>query len=101
MVRLSELYLVAMETSTSLDEINRLYAEYMKERGVMANTLTQDQVMTEIVREYRREFFAEGQMFYAYKRWGAKNMLWKTDREVRERDYVAPLPNTELKTNKE
>ena len=98
---LSELYLVAMETSTSLDEINRLYAEYMKERGVMANTLTQDQVMTEIVREYRREFFAEGQMFYAYKRWGAKNMLWKTDREVRERDYVAPLPNTELKTNKE
>ena len=55
--------------------------------------------MTEIVREYRREFFAEGQMFYTYKRLGIKNMLWKTDREVGEQDYVAPLPATEYNAN--
>ena len=30
---------------------------------------------------------------------GIKNMLWKTDREVGEQDYVVPLPSTELTAN--
>ena len=99
LIRLSEMYLIAMESATSLSDVNFLYTEYMKARGVAANPLTEEQVMTEIVREYRREFFAEGQMFYTYKRLGIKNMLWKTDREVGEQDYVAPLPATEYNAN--
>lgn len=99
LIRLSEMYLIAIESAPSLSEANALYIPYMKARNVDASPLQQEQLMTEIMREYRREFFAEGQMFYMYKRLGVKNMLWKTDREVSELDYIVPLPSTELSAN--
>jgi hypothetical protein len=99
LVRLSEIYLIAMETATDLAEVNALYTEYMQARNVIVGTLTAGQVMDEITREYRREFFGEGQMFYMYKRLGVKTMLWKDDRDVTENDYVIPLPRTEYDTN--
>ena len=99
MIRLSEMYLIAIESAPTQNEANALYIPYMKARNVDASPLQQEQLMTEIIREYRREFFGEGQMFYTYKRLGIKNMLWKTDREVGEQDYVVPLPSTELTAN--
>lgn len=99
LIRLSEMYLIAMECAPTLSDANRFYVEYMRAREVMAAALTQEQLMTEILREYRREFFAEGQMFYTYKRLGITKMLWKSDREVGEHDYVIPLPSTELSEN--
>ena len=99
LIRLSEMYLIAMESTTSLDEANQLYSTYMTARNVAASALTQEALTTEILREYRREFFGEGQMFYTYKRLGTKSMLWKTDREVTEEDYVVPLPSSEQKGN--
>ena len=99
LIRLSEMYLIAIESAPTLKEANALYIPYMKARNVDASPLQQEQLMTEIIREYRREFFGEGQMFYTYKRLGIKNMLWKTDREVGEQDYIVPLPSTELNAN--
>jgi tetratricopeptide (TPR) repeat protein len=95
LIRLSEIYLIAMETSPDLAEVNALHEEYMQARNVMAPTLTGAEVAGEILNEYRREFFGEGQMFYTYKRLGATRMLWKTDRDVTEVDYVVPLPTSE------
>lgn len=91
------MYLIAIETTPSVTEANSLYATYMTARNVNASALTKDQLDQEIVKEYRREFFAEGQMFYTYKRMGSKQMLWKTDREITEKDYILPLPGTEVK----
>ena len=99
LIRLSEMYLIAIEAAPTLNEANAFYIPYMKARNVDASPLQQEQLMTEVIREYRREFFGEGQMFYTYKRLGIKNMLWKTDREVSEQDYVVPLPSTELTAN--
>ena len=99
LIRLSEMYLIAIESAPTLNEANALYIPYMKARNVDASPLQQEQLMTEIIREYRREFFGEGQKFYTYKRLGIKNMLWKTDREVGEQDYIVPLPSTELNAN--
>jgi hypothetical protein len=99
LVRLSEIYLIAMETSTDLEEVNTLYEEYMAARNVMAPPLEAGQVAGEILNEYRREFFGEGQMFYTYKRLVANSMLWKTDRPVTELDYVVPLPSSEYDAN--
>lgn len=98
LLRLSEMYLIAMETS-AIGEANSLYADYMAARYVGVTTLTQEEMNQEIIREYRREFFAEGQMFFTYKRLGYNKMLWKNDREISETDYLIPLPNTELKSN--
>lgn len=98
LIRLSEMYLIAMETASTLQEANSLYKTYMEDRGVIASDLSQSQLEDEILKEYRREFFGEGQMFFTYKRLGAKRMLWKSDREVGEKDYILPLPKTELGT---
>ena len=98
LIRLSEMYLIAMETATTLQEANGFYKIYMEDRGVIASDLNQSQLNDEILKEYRREFFGEGQMFFTYKRLGAKRMLWKSDREVGEKDYILPLPKTELGT---
>lgn len=97
LIRLSEMYLIAMETATSLSEANALYKTYMTARDVpVANDLTQTELDAEILKEYRREFWGEGQMFYTYKRLGTEEMLWKTDRTVTENDYIVPLPSSEL-----
>ncbi|MDR1273760.1 MAG: RagB/SusD family nutrient uptake outer membrane protein [Odoribacteraceae bacterium] len=98
LIRLSEIYLIAMETAPDNTVFNTLYAEYLIARNVTPITLTDDQVMTEITREYRREFFGEGQMFYTYKRLGAPTMLWK-DRFVTETNYIVPLPTSEYNSN--
>ena len=97
MIRLSEMYLIAMETANSLEEANALYRTYMQARAVPVSVdLTQSELDAEILKEYRREFWGEGQMFYTYKRLGTEEMLWKTDRAVTENDYIVPLPSTEL-----
>lgn len=99
LLRMSEIYLIAMESAPSLSEANILYQEYMRARNVSVGELSASALQEEIIREYRREFYAEGQMFYTYKRLGSKQMLWKTDREIMESDYIVPLPSSELVKN--
>lgn len=99
LLRLSEIYLIAIEAAPSLTEANALYQTYMRARNVSVVALSAEALQEEILREYRREFYAEGQMFYTYKRLGAKQMLWKTDREINEKDYIVPLPSSELVKN--
>jgi hypothetical protein len=100
MLRLSEMYLIAMETSNDLDEINRLYDPYRIARNIPSVTFTTAQeVMDVIEKEYRREFFGEGQMFAFYKRHNATKMVW-SDRTISEADYIIPLPTTEFDPNR-
>lgn len=98
MLRLSETYLIAIETSTSLEEAQELYDTYMSAcafpKELYEPFATIEEVRLEMPNEYRREFFGEGQMFYTYKRLAAKNMLWNND-EITENDYIIPLPATE------
>jgi hypothetical protein len=100
LIRLSEIYLIAMETTTDLAEANSLYADYMASHNVFISTPfeSKETLNTEILNEYRREFYAEGQMFFTYKRLGKTSMLWRSD-PVTEDNYVVPLPNTEFNPN--
>lgn len=100
MLRMSEIYLIAMETSSDLDEVNSLYQAYMQEHAVvnMPNFTSLESARTWIINEYRREFYAEGQMFYTYKRTGATEMMWR-DEPCDEDDYILPLPETEYNPN--
>jgi hypothetical protein len=98
-LRLSEMYLIAMETSNDLGEINSLYAPYQRARDIAPKTLAgKQEAMDMIEKEYRREFFGEGQMFAFYKRHNATSMVW-SDRTVSEDDYIIPLPATEFEPN--
>lgn len=96
MLRTSEMYLIIMETSDDLAEINTLYNDYMVAHNVAAmpefTSLTD--VRKWIEDEYRREFYAEGQMFYTYKRLGETSIKWLST-PATEATYVLPLPETE------
>lgn len=102
MLRLSEMYLIAIESGTDLTAANLLYKTYMNARG-FSNTsytafTTKEALNEEIFNEYRREFHAEGQMFYTYKRLCKSTMLWRNV-PVNPSDYIVPLPSTELLTS--
>lgn len=100
LIRLSEMYLIMMETATSEADANMYYDTYMLARDVPpTSALSLSQIKEEVIREYHAEFIAEGQMFYTYKRMGADEMLWKTDRKLTEDDYIVPVPASELKSN--
>ena len=64
-------------------------------RNAPALTITSQEQLNELlIKEYNREFYGEGQMFYTYKRMGETNILWsKTAAD--ESTYVIPLPETE------
>ncbi len=96
MIRLSEMYLIAIETSNSLAEAQQLYDTYMTscEFKLYEPFASLELARAEMVNEYRREFFGEGQMFYVYKRRGIMDMMW-SPKEVTEDTYLVPLPATE------
>lgn len=102
MIRLSEMYLIAIETTTSLEEANTLWNTYQRSHNVL---LTEDafsqlsDVQPVVQAEFLREFFAEGQMFYYYKRLGSSQMKWRVP-AVEEKEYIIPLPETEYEPTK-
>lgn len=103
MIRLSEIYLMAIETSTELSKANSLYSEYMRSHNVLltADAFTSlDQIPAVILAEYRREMIGEGAMFYVYKRLGSSTILWHSN-AVSEKDYEIPLPDTEMSADKQ
>lgn len=90
MLRLSEIYLIAIETTTNLEEANELFAEYMLEHDVVLDTdafSSLNDIQKKLIAEYRREFFAEGQMFYTYKRLFVKKLL-TSGKEMSEKEYI-------------
>lgn len=97
-LRLSEMYLIAVETAENVAEADRLYTEYMESKNVRLHDpfASLKDIKPELMREYRREFFAEGQLFYFYKRHGEKNLWSQTDKDMTEDDYSLRLPNTEF-----
>lgn len=95
MIRLSEMYLIAIETETDIAKANALMKNFKISRGIIYNDLTAEELKKEVIAEYRREFFAEGQMFFVYKRIGADKMLWREE-PVTPENYVVPVPITEI-----
>lgn len=100
MLRMSEVYLIAMETSNDLVEVNRFYKEYMMQHSVGSSVdfTSLEDARAWVRTEYCREFVTEGQAFYTYKRVGSTSMIG-VDREIAEQNYILPLPETEYNPN--
>lgn len=97
LLRLAEMYLIAMETVPSESEANRLYKDFMLSRQMLVSQdLSLEELRQEIEKQYRRELFGEGQMFFYYKRHSASSMLWGRNSDLTEDNYIVPLPETEL-----
>ena len=99
MLRMSELYLIAIESTDDLAEANSLYKTYMASHNVNITDefKSLDAVKEELEYEYSREFYGEGQAFYAYKRMGVTWMLLGGG--MSEASYELPVPNTEYDPN--
>lgn len=96
MLRMSEVYLIAIECAPSLSETNSLFKTYMLAHDIPdePDFESTSEINEFIVNEYRREFFAEGQMFYTYKRLNSPTILWYNN-NITEDTYILPLPRTE------
>jgi len=102
LLRLSEMYFIAIETTTDPVEAQSLWNAFRVARNVAASTVPADPLLlqTALETEYRKEFFAEGQAFFTYKRLNAPkaNILWVPTAATP--NYLFPMPKTEsLATN--
>jgi hypothetical protein len=100
LIRVSELYLIAAECLKESDPgaasryINKIRTARNSQASV-SPTATPGTIQTQIFKEYRREFIAEGQLFYYYKRLDAATIEYSginTGNSI----YVLPLPDEEI-----
>ena len=102
LIRLSELYMIAIETGAK-SEVAALWDEFLMKRNVNFVELpeSQEDRLPLLISEYQKEFYAEGQVFYLYKRLNlskdSKSWLWAPGKM--ELNYVLPLPKTEIVNN--
>lgn len=72
LIRVSEMFYIAAECEASPAEGVKWLEEVRNNRGLSSRPLpagiTAEQLQAEILKEYRREFCGEGQMWYYYKR---------------------------------
>lgn len=95
LLRLSEMYLIAAETAP-LSKAQAYYDVYLKSRNLSSVPLGDEGRMQTLRKEYLKEFYAEGYIFYLYKRLDspASDILWAPN--GLKPDYVLPKPSDEL-----
>ena len=90
----AEVYLQQGNKKLALERLNKV----RQQRGIttdLPETLTDAEVKAEIMKEYRKSFLCEGQLFYLYKRWGEK-MVAGYAQEMSDKQYVLPYPDSEI-----
>ena len=101
LVRLPEMYLIRSEVEyrngdkeAAKSTLNLLRTA----RNLPPLNELPDDYYLELIREYRREFLAEGQLFFLYKRLNRSNILFADIDAVAEKVYTFPLPITETES---
>lgn len=100
MIRLAEMYFILSECApTTADGIH--YLNVVRENrnlpDLAANS-SQTALNNEIRKEYQKEFYAEGQLFFYYKRKNVTRMQFMA-RDMSLSQYVLPIPDSELEFN--
>ena len=96
LIRLTEMYFIVMEATASSTEADNLYAEYARAKGISNSGLGENRISL-LTKEFNKEFYAEGQMFFFYKRTGATMSLEYVT--LKPESYVLPLPEREITFN--
>lgn len=96
-IRLSEMYYIAAECASGAAEgvayLNVIRAA--RGLGALATTISSTTLTAEILKEYKKEFYAEGQLFYYFKRLNAAKIDGNT-LAAGEAVYVLPMPDNEI-----
>lgn len=100
-IRLSEIYYIAAECSYQSGPAQAAaYLDQVREHrgiGQKVDISTAAKLQSELLKEYRKEMYAEGQLFYAYKRLNAPITGQQgTSIPASQQIYVWPLPDDEI-----
>ena len=72
LIRVSEMYYIIAECATDLDEARQALDAVRSHRGLtsmpLSSNITRSELDNEILKEYRKEFIGEGQLWFYYKR---------------------------------
>lgn len=96
-LRLSEVFLIAAECETDPNKSLAYLNEIRTHRNCQALATYTDTEL-DIMKEYRREFYGEGQLWYYYKRTNASSVLSatsNTQKKITTTQYTFPLPLVE------
>ncbi len=91
LLKIGEMYLIAAEASGDADYLDKLRMF----RGYTAPLPEDIDLQTEIRKEYQREFIAEGQMFYYYKRQNMAKIPYSVT-PMNDNVYIFPQPDDEI-----
>lgn len=98
MIRLSELYYIAIEAETDELKAEALLNTVRRNRGLPPITIDGNKRAL-VTQEYKKEFWGEGQLFYYYKRLNLPTIPNGTSAnaviEMNAARYVVPLPLSE------
>ncbi|MNJ91531.1 SusD family protein [compost metagenome] len=94
MIRISEMYYIAAETTTNPGEAEGYLNKVRQARNIPMplSGLDAEMLKAEIYKEYKKEFFGEGQLFYYYKRHNAVDAGGWTQ----QFKYILPMPEDEI-----
>ena len=95
-LRVAELYFILIENLPVGSDVNAYFYTYRTQRGLDAsvdNTLVDEiAVRNRLEKEYRKDFFGEGQMFFFYKKHEYEAYSWPTPFTLPANAYVLPMP---------
>ncbi|WP_295124944.1 RagB/SusD family nutrient uptake outer membrane protein [uncultured Chitinophaga sp.] len=100
-IRLSEMYYILAESAATPAEGAAFLNMVRKNRGIAelpVATITQTTLNNELTKEYQKEFYGEGQLFFYYKRKKVVRMQFMTA-DIALSKYVLPIPAAELEYN--
>jgi len=99
LIRISEMYYIAAETEVNPDMALSYLNTVRFNRGLIDLESGTD-IDSEILKEYRKEFFGEGQLFFYYKRKNAalipSGLSSSDEISMGSDQYVVPLPDSEI-----
>ena len=101
LIRLPEMYYIACEAADDSSEAARYINTVRNKRGISKSKdvlcNTEEQRVTALNKEYRKEFYAEGQYFWFLKSHGVTGTLTHCpDVTLVEENFVFPLPDAEV-----
>jgi len=99
-IRISEMYYIAAESTEdpleALDYLNIV----RRHRNLLVDISNPSTLRNELTKEYMKEFYGEGQLFYYYKRIGSTSILSMTNGgnqlAVNESTFIIPIPQEEF-----
>lgn len=97
-IRLAEMYMIVMEDA-SYAEARKHLTTYRIARGL--DIMIEEEItpgadrVAFLEKEYRKEFFGEGQMFFFYKRHSYTELTWPKTLQLPARVYTIPLPESQ------